>query len=462
MTQTLARTAARHPWRVVIAWIAAIVVAVVLVAGFLGDGLTSDGYVTNDPESLQAYDLMGQRYGRPDGPDDFVVLRSDSATADDAPFQARLDSLTGDLGAAVGAANVGEDAVSRDRHAILVPLNVDRRRPDRAGRRGRGGGERRRLHRDGDRRDDARPRLRRDLGARPPGGRAEVRPPGRAGHPRPRLRRARLGVPAAPARARLDRRRARPHRARRPGMDPVPVRDEHAHRHGPGPRDRLRAVRRLTLPRGARPRPREGGRDRGDRCDGQPRRALQRQRLRARDGRPPARPEQHHAEPRGRRDPGRNRLGGRGADAAAGDPQPPRRPRQRAARAGPRPQRDEPGARREPRLGLDRAPGDGPAGALPRGRRGPPPAPVAPRAAHAYRGRRDLDPSRLGRVEAGLHGAAGVVPAGDGRSRAHRRRRRSDRPAGVAGDRRASGRARGRPGLRPGDRDGRERPARSR
>ena len=163
MTQTLARTAARHPWRVVIAWIAAIVLAVGLVVGFLGDGLTSDGYVTNDPESLQAYDLMGQRYGRPDGPDDFVVLRSDSATADDAAFQARLDSLTGDLGAAIGAANVGEDAVSADRHAILDPAERRRRRPDRGGRRGRGGGERRRLHRDGDRRDDARPRLRRDL-----------------------------------------------------------------------------------------------------------------------------------------------------------------------------------------------------------------------------------------------------------------------------------------------------------
>jgi RND superfamily putative drug exporter len=124
VTQTLARTAARHPWRVVIAWIVAIVVAVGLVVGFLGDGLTTDGYVTNDPESLQAYDLMGQRSGRPDGPDDFVVLRSDSATAGDAAFQARLDSLTGGLGAAVGAARVGETAVSADRHAVLVPLDI--------------------------------------------------------------------------------------------------------------------------------------------------------------------------------------------------------------------------------------------------------------------------------------------------------------------------------------------------
>jgi len=113
LTQTLARTAARHPWRVVIAWIAAIVLAVGLVAGFLGDGLTSDAYVTNDPESLQAYDLMGQRYGRPDGPDDFVVLRSDAATANDPAFKARLASLTGDLGTAIGARNVGDGSPRR-------------------------------------------------------------------------------------------------------------------------------------------------------------------------------------------------------------------------------------------------------------------------------------------------------------------------------------------------------------
>ena len=124
MTQTLARTAARHPWRVVIAWIAAIVLAVGLVAGFLGDGLTSDGYVTNDPESLQAYDLMGQRYGRPDGPDDFVVLRSDSATADDAAFQARLDSLTGDLGAAIASGERRRGRRLRRPARDPVPLDV--------------------------------------------------------------------------------------------------------------------------------------------------------------------------------------------------------------------------------------------------------------------------------------------------------------------------------------------------
>src|SRR6185503_9653472 len=118
------RSAARHPWRVIGAWIAAIVVAVVLVGGFLGDTLTTDGHVTNDPESLRAYDLMGERDGRPDGPDDFVVLRSESAQANDAAFKARVASLTGALGGAIGAQNIGLNAVSRDEHAVLLPLDI--------------------------------------------------------------------------------------------------------------------------------------------------------------------------------------------------------------------------------------------------------------------------------------------------------------------------------------------------
>jgi len=124
MTQTLARSAARHPWRVIGAWIAAIAIAVVLVAGFLGDTLTTDGHVTNDPESLRGYDLIAERSGRPDGPNDFVVLRSDAVRASDAAFEARVASLTRDLGDTIGARNVGADTVSRDEHAVLLPLRI--------------------------------------------------------------------------------------------------------------------------------------------------------------------------------------------------------------------------------------------------------------------------------------------------------------------------------------------------
>ncbi|HSC92068.1 MAG TPA: MMPL family transporter [Gaiellaceae bacterium] len=124
MTKSLARIAARHPWRTVAAWIAAIAVAVVCVGAFLGDNLTSEGHVTNDPESLRGYDLMAQRLGRPPGPGDFVVLRSESLQASDPAFQARLAALTGALAAAAGPQNVGRTAVSRDGHAVLVPLRL--------------------------------------------------------------------------------------------------------------------------------------------------------------------------------------------------------------------------------------------------------------------------------------------------------------------------------------------------
>ena len=63
-------------------------------------------------------------------------------------------------------------------------------------------------------------------------------------HPAARLRRGR-GRPRAGADGdRLDRRRARPHRAARPGVRALDLHREHAHRHGPGARDRLLAVRR--------------------------------------------------------------------------------------------------------------------------------------------------------------------------------------------------------------------------
>jgi putative drug exporter of the RND superfamily len=124
MTRSLARIAARHPWRTVAAWIAAIVVAVACVGAFLGDNLTSDGYVTNDPESLRGYDLMGQRLGRPPAPSDFVVLRSESAPASDPAFEEQLASLTGELRTIAGAENVLPAQTSEDGRAVLVPLRL--------------------------------------------------------------------------------------------------------------------------------------------------------------------------------------------------------------------------------------------------------------------------------------------------------------------------------------------------
>jgi RND superfamily putative drug exporter len=54
VTERLARAAAAHPWRTIGAWIAAIVIALGFVATLLGGNLTSEGAVTNNPESVRA------------------------------------------------------------------------------------------------------------------------------------------------------------------------------------------------------------------------------------------------------------------------------------------------------------------------------------------------------------------------------------------------------------------------
>ena len=59
--ETLARAAGRHPGRVVLLWLLAVVVSIGVIAVFLPSALTTEGEVTSDPESEQAYDLMFER-----------------------------------------------------------------------------------------------------------------------------------------------------------------------------------------------------------------------------------------------------------------------------------------------------------------------------------------------------------------------------------------------------------------
>ena len=78
---------------------------------------------------------------------------------------------------------------------------------------------------------------------------------------------------------------------------------------------------------------REARRDRDRRVDGEPRRAVQRLRVRPRDGGDGARPRHDPPQPRDRRDPRRHGHRGRRAHAPAGGALAPRRPCQRPARA---------------------------------------------------------------------------------------------------------------------------------
>jgi RND superfamily putative drug exporter len=132
MTESLARTCALHPWRTIAAWLVGIVLAFVAVVAFLGGSLTTEGEVTNNPESEQAYALEAERFPqRVEGlATELVIVRSDRYTIDDPEFRARLQELAAvsqETGSVAEAGNPLEDEtlVSPDRDAVLIPIRLE-------------------------------------------------------------------------------------------------------------------------------------------------------------------------------------------------------------------------------------------------------------------------------------------------------------------------------------------------
>ena len=321
-TRSLASSSARHPWRVLVGWLAITAAAVAAVVTLLGGNLATDGAPTNNPESERADAARFESF--PPDPSrafsDILVIRSEAHTVDAPQFEEFVREFAARAGVDVERtffANGDEALVSEDRHATIVPVvlteddvealvsHVESVR----------GGRVRRLRHG---RGDGRARLQPALAGGPREGRAPVRAAGGAHHPAARVRRGRRRARAAADGDRLDRRGAGHDRSARAAVRALDLRREHAHGDGPRARDRLLAVRRLPVPRGARARARRARRDRGVRGDRLAGGALQRHGVRGRDVRDAARAELDHALAGGGRDPRRDRVRGRGADAAAG------------------------------------------------------------------------------------------------------------------------------------------------
>jgi putative drug exporter of the RND superfamily len=132
VTERLARSCSRHPWRTIGAWIGAVVLAIAALALLFGS-LTTNGHPTNDPESQRADEMIGRSF--PPDPSratsDLVVVSSLRFTVNSPQFRAFVVRL-----AAAGRATGGvENAriyyetrdsaqVSRDRHALLIPIVI--------------------------------------------------------------------------------------------------------------------------------------------------------------------------------------------------------------------------------------------------------------------------------------------------------------------------------------------------
>ena len=83
MTASLARACAAHPGRTLAAWGIALLVALAVIVTSLGDVLTTEGEVTNDPESERGYQLIGEHFPPSDDPvHEIVVVRAAGTPTD--------------------------------------------------------------------------------------------------------------------------------------------------------------------------------------------------------------------------------------------------------------------------------------------------------------------------------------------------------------------------------------------
>jgi putative drug exporter of the RND superfamily len=120
VTERLARASSRHPWRTMLAWLGAIVVALAFVVLFLPGNLTTNGHVTGNPESKQAEDLFNRLPNDRNAVDELIVVRSPTMTVGDRGFKAFLGRLEAQ-GRATGVVHsTSVLGASKDRHAVLI------------------------------------------------------------------------------------------------------------------------------------------------------------------------------------------------------------------------------------------------------------------------------------------------------------------------------------------------------
>jgi uncharacterized membrane protein YdfJ with MMPL/SSD domain len=122
VTERLARISSRHPWRIILGWIGAIVLALASAALLLPGNLTTNGHVTGNPESKQAENAFARFPQDRNGVDELIIVRSASATVADPAFKSFLGQLETE-GKATGVVYRQRLlGVSRDRHAVLVGI----------------------------------------------------------------------------------------------------------------------------------------------------------------------------------------------------------------------------------------------------------------------------------------------------------------------------------------------------
>jgi len=135
---SLARFCACHPWLVVAVWLVLLGGALFAARG-IDERLTGqDMDFLGSPESVQGRDLLAQALPGRDAATETVIVRSETATVEEAAFKEQVTALTDDLAAlpavagaphtyyqvAMLAPQAAEALISADRHATIIPVTL--------------------------------------------------------------------------------------------------------------------------------------------------------------------------------------------------------------------------------------------------------------------------------------------------------------------------------------------------
>ena len=130
-TTALVRWCSRHPWFTIGMWGLFLIISIAIISTLLGDALTTETTFTNNPESKRADTLLEKRLRGPRKANEIVIVRSETMTVDDAPFQEYVAVLYSDitaLGTDIVAGGMhyyqsgDQSLVSADRHITIMPF----------------------------------------------------------------------------------------------------------------------------------------------------------------------------------------------------------------------------------------------------------------------------------------------------------------------------------------------------
>ncbi len=129
-TEALATLSARHPWRIIALWVAALVGSIAVIVTLLSGAVTTENGQTNGPDSERGDEILESWRG-PTHSNEIIIVQSETLTVDDAAFEARVRDITGRVNGlgqeiVVGAQNFydtgDESLVSDDRHISIIPV----------------------------------------------------------------------------------------------------------------------------------------------------------------------------------------------------------------------------------------------------------------------------------------------------------------------------------------------------